>query len=398
MEMTDKSPTEKDPKKAKQKEKAKAKAKAKAKEMQRDEGLEGLIQEMARAEIGKYQEEIKQRAKQEIMESASVEEVKKVKHEGVTCDGCQESPISGIRFKCLQCPDYDLCERCESQGIHKEHVFAKVPTPAQAQVAKDANLTSAIILDVPTGEESNFPNLIPLAYALRGMCHPPHGPRGAQRKQQPREEEKEGRQSPKEEPMPAEGNCCGRMMGQGGKFWRDCIGPFMQAMGVPFNKRKRRMALFEERANRCIELAAVPGGIATAVWMIRNASKAAWPETVKLVKEGGNIEFLPIELKNALKPEQAMELKVPIPAPASPGSYSLVLGFENPQGEKFGVKLKVSLAVAGDEPMADREDLLYAKADEMEAQGVGTFEKCLDALVSCDGNVDKAKEIVAKKY
>lgn len=33
-------------------------------------------------------------------------------HHGVTCDGCNACPIAGPRFKCLMCPDYDLCGNC----------------------------------------------------------------------------------------------------------------------------------------------------------------------------------------------------------------------------------------------------------------------------------------------
>jgi hypothetical protein len=39
-------------------------------------------------------------------------------HHGVTCDGCNQSPIRGARFKCKICPDFDLCEDCESKDVH----------------------------------------------------------------------------------------------------------------------------------------------------------------------------------------------------------------------------------------------------------------------------------------
>jgi hypothetical protein len=30
-------------------------------------------------------------------------------HMGVSCDGCRMSPIVGSRFKCAECPNFDLC-------------------------------------------------------------------------------------------------------------------------------------------------------------------------------------------------------------------------------------------------------------------------------------------------
>eukprot|EP00002_Diphylleia_rotans_P006185 TRINITY_DN1551_c0_g1_i16.p1 TRINITY_DN1551_c0_g1~~TRINITY_DN1551_c0_g1_i16.p1 ORF type:complete len:681 (-),score=121.38 TRINITY_DN1551_c0_g1_i16:125-2167(-) len=48
-------------------------------------------------------------------------------HNGVRCDECSRYPIQGPRFKCLQCSNFDLCERCEANGAHDpSHVFLKV--------------------------------------------------------------------------------------------------------------------------------------------------------------------------------------------------------------------------------------------------------------------------------
>lgn len=34
------------------------------------------------------------------------------------CDGCMMDPLRGIRFRCAQCPDYDLCESCHAEMDH----------------------------------------------------------------------------------------------------------------------------------------------------------------------------------------------------------------------------------------------------------------------------------------
>ncbi|KAI6081020.1 EF-hand [Hypoxylon rubiginosum] len=52
-------------------------------------------------------------------------------HRGCQCNGCGMIPIRGIRYRCANCADFDLCEVCESQGLHnKTHVFYKVKVPA----------------------------------------------------------------------------------------------------------------------------------------------------------------------------------------------------------------------------------------------------------------------------
>lgn len=35
-------------------------------------------------------------------------------HVGVTCDNCDKD-IHGFRYKCVTCPDYDLCGKCEAK-------------------------------------------------------------------------------------------------------------------------------------------------------------------------------------------------------------------------------------------------------------------------------------------
>lgn len=42
------------------------------------------------------------------------------------------NPIIGCRYKCTQCEDYDLCEKCEQKGVHSHHTFLKIRKPHHA--------------------------------------------------------------------------------------------------------------------------------------------------------------------------------------------------------------------------------------------------------------------------
>jgi hypothetical protein len=37
-------------------------------------------------------------------------------HQGVQCNVCGVAPVKGTRFKCLECSNYDLCARCQGKG------------------------------------------------------------------------------------------------------------------------------------------------------------------------------------------------------------------------------------------------------------------------------------------
>lgn len=50
---------------------------------------------------------------------------REVKHQAI-CDGCDEDPIVGKRYRCKVCDDYDLCECCKNKGIHPRHEFDEI--------------------------------------------------------------------------------------------------------------------------------------------------------------------------------------------------------------------------------------------------------------------------------
>lgn len=49
-------------------------------------------------------------------------------HDGVECDSCKLLPIVGFRYKCVQCPNFDLCQGCEALHRHPDHLMVRLPT------------------------------------------------------------------------------------------------------------------------------------------------------------------------------------------------------------------------------------------------------------------------------
>ncbi|CAF2738492.1 unnamed protein product [Rotaria sp. Silwood2] len=49
----------------------------------------------------------------------------------VQCDGCKRAPLVGLRYKCQECPDYDLCETCKEVTDHKHHEFILISKPEE---------------------------------------------------------------------------------------------------------------------------------------------------------------------------------------------------------------------------------------------------------------------------
>ena len=55
-------------------------------------------------------------------------------HTGIKCNKCNNENIQGIRYKCLQCQDFNLCKECEAQSDHDiNHILIKIRKPLKEE-------------------------------------------------------------------------------------------------------------------------------------------------------------------------------------------------------------------------------------------------------------------------
>ena len=55
-------------------------------------------------------------------------------HNNIICNNCGKENIKGIRYKCAQCPNFDLCDNCEKFCQHDvNHIFIKIRKPLKEE-------------------------------------------------------------------------------------------------------------------------------------------------------------------------------------------------------------------------------------------------------------------------
>ncbi|KPJ19557.1 hypothetical protein RR48_05943 [Papilio machaon] len=55
-------------------------------------------------------------------------------HIDIICDNCSK-PITGFRYKCVNCDDFDLCQKCEMLEAHSHHFMLRMPQPLKFKLA-----------------------------------------------------------------------------------------------------------------------------------------------------------------------------------------------------------------------------------------------------------------------
>jgi next-to-BRCA1 protein 1 len=219
----------------------------------------------------------------------STKEEEEQSHPGVVCDGCGNG-ISGIRYKCSNCPDYDLCQACEAKGgVHEPaHVFLKITKPI---------------------------------HHFGGRGCPYRRPWG----------DKERR--------------CGRWGG-----WNGVPKPPTQetpATAAPTSPQQPRyLARFVADVTVEDGTNVNPSQALVKIWKLRNESTVAWPENTRLAFVGGdklaNVEAVAVP---AVEPGAEVDIAVDMTAPSKPGRYVGYWRLAAPDGTRFGQRVWVDITV-----------------------------------------------------
>jgi hypothetical protein len=72
------------------------------------------------------------------------DEKTQLKHEGIACNGCSMNPIIGIRYKCIECPNFNFCSSCEEKIEHQKcnHKFSQFSNNCGENLHKETELFS----------------------------------------------------------------------------------------------------------------------------------------------------------------------------------------------------------------------------------------------------------------
>ena len=91
--------------------------------------------------------------------------MKKMIHKGIVCNRCGQENIVGIRYKCAQCSNFNLCENCENVYNHDiKHIMVKIRSPYK----NENELKSKINKNISYKNQDMNYELEPKAITLNG--------------------------------------------------------------------------------------------------------------------------------------------------------------------------------------------------------------------------------------
>jgi len=279
----------------------------------------------------------------------TVEAKAQVIHSNIICDGCQQHPLVGPRYKCTVCSDYDLCSACEAKNIHpSSHPFLKMKEPARKDVHHNIMCDGCNVTPIrgvrykcgicrdfdlcatceAKGQHPVDHPLIKLKVATSLEVHASLSP--------PAQEESHSRPRCRRE--------------------RKCQAPTEQKEiknEIKEEVKQKPVAHFVRDVNLPDGSKSTTGASLTKSWEFINPSTQTWPEGSKLIFVQGSRELIG-ELEEfdvpLATPGQTVEVRVPLQIPSKPGKYHSTFQLATKDRESFeGHRCWVELIVSQEE-------------------------------------------------
>ena len=107
-----------------------------------EDKIKNDIKELVRNKMKDLEDNIVQDIYKSIKMQMNLNEGKKIDnlnqneiiHHNITCNNCGMENIKGIRFRCLQCQNFNLCNNCEQNCEHSpDHILIKIRKPLKEE-------------------------------------------------------------------------------------------------------------------------------------------------------------------------------------------------------------------------------------------------------------------------
>ncbi|KAJ2770225.1 hypothetical protein IWQ57_002757, partial [Coemansia nantahalensis] len=252
-------------------------------------------------------------------------------HVGVMCDECGADVI-GVRYKCGNCPDYDLCEKCvPTAEHHKDHMFVMVRE--RRRVPTDRPMLAGVYPQIaPAACSSSRCGVVCGAAepALRDASVPP----------------------PESPASTAAATSPIQAIHDGGRDMMEFVMRHF-AGSHPVAETSKYEAVFVEDVTIPDGTAVAPGEFFTKIWCVANMGTNEWPAGTVLVHISGK-PAIPGNQKSSPvvvgKRFEQVGIAVDMVAPCTPGRYVSQWRLMTPAGHYFGAGLWCTITVEARSP------------------------------------------------
>lgn len=292
-------------------------------------------------------------------------------HHGVTCDGCELHPIVGNRYKCVVCPDFDLCESCERKSLHPaDHAMIKLRADTDVSVRLCARAHPFARFHSHHRHHAARAFMRRFAHAAFNNCNNNATDSAAASSPSPESSSSSSSSSPSSSSSSS-------------------VASSGAAAAVPSFE-----FLFD--VNLADESVISPSSAHVKSWRVKNDGVAAWPEGTKLIFVRGDRELVNEEefIVPRAAAGQEVDINAMITAPSKQGRYSaffrLADADRNPFGPRVWLIINVVKAKSGKESDDEDHDFVQIAAPTPAAAATAPSTAAATAVTTASASVSNS--------